>query len=183
MKALVLALMVASLVVLAAVYGQGPQAQDPNTESRIQVGYAIAPVQLDLQGKNRALVGMGSYIVNAQGVCSDCHTCPTYAPGHNPYTGGDGQINPDNYLAGGVPFGPFISANLTPDSQGLPAGLTFAQFRSAIRTGHDPKDGDVLQVMPWPIFRNMTDQDLLAIYTYLTAIPPAEPGACNGPGE
>ncbi len=184
MKALVLVLVVVSLVVLAAVvYGQGPQAQDPNTESRIQVGLAIAPVELDLHGKNRALVGMGSYIVNAQAACNDCHTCPSFAPGHNPFAGGDGQVNSANYLAGGVPFGPFVSANLTPDSEGLPAGLTFAEFRSALRTGHDPDDGSILQVMPWPVFGNMTDHDLLAVYTYLTAIPPAQPGDCSGPGE
>jgi hypothetical protein len=26
-------------------------------------------------------------------------------------------------------------------------------------------------VMPWPVFANMTEHDLLAIYTYLSAIP------------
>ena len=34
-----------------------------------------------------------------------------------------------------------------------------------------PFNGDLLQVMPWPAFANMTDRDLLAIYTYLSAIP------------
>ncbi len=34
-------------------------------ESRIQRGLEIAPVSLNLEGKNRALVGLGSYIVNA----------------------------------------------------------------------------------------------------------------------
>ncbi len=33
-------------------------------ESRIQRGLEIAPVPLNLKGKNRALVGLGSYIVN-----------------------------------------------------------------------------------------------------------------------
>ena len=32
-------------------------------------------------------------------------------------------------------------------------------------------DGNLLQVMPWPHFQNMSDHDLLAIYTYLSAIP------------
>ena len=30
-------------------------------ESRIQRGFAIAPVHLNLEGKNRALVGLGSF--------------------------------------------------------------------------------------------------------------------------
>jgi hypothetical protein len=34
-----------------------------------------------------------------------------------------------------------------------------------------PFDGNLLQVMPWPIHRNMTDHDLRAIYEYLSAVP------------
>lgn len=151
---------------------------------RIQRGIEIAPVPLDFSHKDRNLVGLGSYIVNAQAACADCHSCPTYTPGHNPFEGGDGQINAANYLAGGVAFGPIISANITPDENGKPAGLDFDEYLQLIRTGHDPDDPDeILQVMPWPIFRNMTDHDIRAIYTYLTAIPHAEPGACSGPGQ
>ena len=49
-------------------------------ESKIKQGYAINPVPLNLAGKNRALVGLGSYIVNTSG-CNDCHTHPSYASG------------------------------------------------------------------------------------------------------
>lgn len=159
-----------------------PPRPDPDSV-RIERGFAIAPVALNLVGKDRNLVGLGSYIVNAQAACADCHSCPTYAPGHNPFEGGDGLINAENYLAGGVPFGPVVSANITPDDTGRPAGLTFPEYLTLIRSGRDPEDGEILQVMPWPIFRNMTDHDILAIYTYLTAIPHAEPGACGGPGQ
>ena len=38
-------------------------------------------------------------------------------------------------------------------------------------------------VRPWPVYRNMTEQDLRAIYEYLRAIPHAEPGSCTGPGQ
>jgi len=48
---------------------------------RIQRGFEITPVPLNLKGKDQQLVGLGSYIVNAQAACGDCHTCPTYAPG------------------------------------------------------------------------------------------------------
>ncbi len=159
----------------------------PQAEAeRIRRGYEIAPVPLDVAGKDPLLVGLGSYIVNAQAVCADCHSCPTYTPGHNPFppTQGDGEINPANYLAGGVPFGPFLSANLTPDParDGLPAGLTRDEFFDVMRHGHDP-GGNPLFVMPWPIFRNMLDRDLDAIYAYLSSIPHAEPGTCGGPGE
>jgi hypothetical protein len=83
-----------------------------------------------------------------------------------------------------------VSRNLTPDETGVPAG-GFAEFYQSIRTGVDPDqlhpncngttitsncfnppfDGRLLQVMPWPELQELTDRDLLAIYTYLTAIP------------
>jgi len=42
-----------------------------------------------------------------------------------------------------------------------------------------PFNGDLLQVMPWPAFQSMTDRQLTAIYTFLSAIPCLE----GGPGE
>ena len=94
----------------------------PNTEeSRIQRGYQIAPVTLHTKRLDKALVGLGSYIVNAQGGCNDCHTNPPYAAGHDPYAGEPKQINVEGYLAGGVAFGPIVSRNITPDENGLPA--------------------------------------------------------------
>ncbi len=173
-------------------------------QSKIQQGFAITPVRLNLAGKNRALVGLGSYIVNAQADCNGCHSkAPEteFVMGGNPYFGQHPtKINPDTYLGGGRDFGPFpgpgpfphiISRNLTPDKTGLPeGGHTFAQFVQIIRTGVDmdhlhptcvgapnrkcippPFDGSRLQIMPWPIYHNMTDRDLLAVYTYLSAIP------------
>src|SRR5690348_10865712 len=79
-------------------------------KSKIRRGFQIAPVTLNLHGKNRSLVGLGSYIVNAQGGCNDCHTNPSYADGHDPFKGEPEQINTANYLAGGRAFGPVVSA-------------------------------------------------------------------------
>ena len=180
----------ATTVGLAAV-AHGRAQTGPTDESRVQEGFRISPVPLDLKGRNRALVGLGSYLVNAVGGCNDCHTCPSYEPGHNPFfppPGGDGQVNARNYLAGGVPFPlpwepALVSANLTPDpASGRPEGHTFEEFERLIRTGHEP-NGEILQVMPWPVFRNMTDRDLRAIYEYLSAIPSATPGTCVAPGQ
>jgi hypothetical protein len=151
--------------------------KDDSSESQIQRGFEIAPVPLNLRGKNRALVGLGSYIVNTGG-CNDCHTNPSYAPGGDPFLGEPEQINVDCYLSGGTDFGPFRSRNLTPDEDGLPAGLTLEEFIHVLRTGEDttspfnpPFDGGLLQVMPWPVFGKKTDRDLKAVYEYLRAIP------------
>ena len=160
--------------------GQANGDEEGGEESQIRRGFAIAPVPLNLRGKNRALVGLGSYLVNTGG-CNDCHTEPSYVPGHDPFLGQPEQINAARYLAGGMAFGPFISRNLTPNAAGLPAGLTFEQFLHVLRTGEDldfipphvpSAANDLLQVMPWPVFGKKTDRDIRAIYEYLRAIPP-----------
>ena len=150
---------------------------DEISESTIQQGFAIAPVPLNLKGKNRALVGLGSYIVNTGG-CNDCHTNPSYLPGGDPFAGEPEQINVPCYLSGGTDFGITRSRNLTPDSQGRPAGLTLEEFIHVLRTGEDttspgdpPFDNGLLQIMPWPVFGKKTDRDLTAVYEYLKAIP------------
>jgi hypothetical protein len=149
--------------------------------SQILRGFEIAPVKLNLAGKNWALVGLGSYLVNTTG-CNDSHTYPNWAPGGNPYLGQTEQINIQGYMAGGRPFGPdpvdptiqVVSANITPDKNGRPAGLTLGGFLDVMHTGHDPDDPTrtrLLKVMPWPLYRWKTDHDLIAIYEYLRAIP------------
>ena len=148
-------------------------ASDADENARVRIGLEIAPVPLNLRGKNERLVGLGSYLVNAAGGCNDCHTSPPYAAGGNPFEGQPEIINAARYLAGGSPFGPdVVSRNLTPDARGRPAGLTFAQFRSTLRTGVDADNPNrLLQVMPWPVYGRLSNHDLFAIYQYLRAIP------------
>jgi hypothetical protein len=144
------------------------RAQDTSDEAaRIQQGFAIAPVPLNLAGLNStqvALVGLGSYLVNGANDCNFCHTAGgppnfNFLAGHNPYflLQAPKQTDPTTYLAGGTPFGtalPFnvppglgygsylgpsiVSRNLTPDKNGLPeGGRTLAQFMQILRTGVD----------------------------------------------
>jgi hypothetical protein len=192
--------------IVLAVTALGPRLQADHEhrqreESRIRRGFEIAPVPLNLAHKNRALVGLGSYIVNAVVECNGCHSAgpqTQFLPGGNPYfTGQHEMVNPATYLGGGRDFGPFpgqaspmhiVSRNLTPNHTGLPiGGDTFEEFLHTIRTGIDPDglhpdlpppfDGSLLQIMPWPAYRSMTDRDLRAIYEYLSAIPcVASPG-------
>ena len=167
-----------SIILIGSPAGQ---AQGPGgEESKIKRGLEIAPVPLDLEGKNRSLVGLGSYLVNSVGDCNNCHTTSPnqFLPGGNPFMGQPKMIDPDRYLVGGRNFGTVLSRNLRPrPDTGLPAGLTFEQFLQVMRTGADLKDlppagSTLLQVMPWPAYSEMTDRDLQAIYEYLRALPP-----------
>jgi hypothetical protein len=174
-------------------------------ESMVRRGFEIAPVPLSLRGKDRELVGLGSYLVNAVASCNDCHSAGPaveFAPGGNPYFKGNPPtvINQSVYLGGGRNFGALVpgtpeivSRNLTPDRTGRPVGgRTLAEFEHILRTGEDldhlhpnctatvttncfpaalPFNGDLLQIMPWPILQNLTRRDIRAIYEYLSAIP------------
>ena len=147
--------------------------------SRIQLGADLAPVPLNMKGLNPALVREGSYIVNAHGGCNDCHTVPSYAAGGDPFAGEPERINAPCYLAGGAAFGPFVSRNITPRANGLPAGRTLEQFKQIMHEGTDfrnpPDTTPILQVMPWPVYGKMTDRELEAIYEFLRAIPMINP--------
>lgn len=172
--------------VLGASQG-GEQHHDFGDASRVQAGYAFVHDQgitLNLEGRNRALVGLGSYLVNAVGGCNDCHTAPPYTSDPYAFLGAPKQVNVACYLAGGIAFGPFVSRDITPWEDDKPAGLTFQQFRHVIRTGEDPDNpGKLLQVMPWPVYQSMTDRDLRAIYEYLSSIPAIPANTCGVPSE
>lgn len=177
-------IVMAGAVLFAASLGhQANSASSDLPKDEVQRGLKISPVKPNLRGLNRSLVGRGSYIINAQGGCNDCHTNPSYSPGGNPFLGEPERINKEHYLAGGQIFGPPgpgtpVSRNLTPDETGKPAGMTFQEFRRALRTGKD-LTGNTLRIMPWPVYGKMTDQDIRAVYEYLRSIPPAQPGTTD----
>jgi len=150
--------------------------QTQDEKLKIQIGARIAPVHLTIGKKDADTVYLGSYLVNASNGCNDCHTNPSYAPGGDPFLNQPKQINKDHYLGGGASFGPFVtSRNITPNASGKPAGLSYSDFVLVLKTGidfdHVHGPNVTLQVMPWPVYGNLTDREMNAIYTYLSAIP------------
>jgi hypothetical protein len=177
------------LLTTAAILATAASADDSHRErahhrpdTRVATGFRINPVQLDLRGKNPALVGLGSYLVNAAGACNDCHTHPAFAPGGDPFQGQPEMINTEVFFSGGRQFGPLVAPNITPDENGRPGGYTAEEFLVLMRSGHDPKNpGRILQVMPWNVYGKMSRGDLLAMYEYLRAIPSLPDNPAPGP--
>jgi hypothetical protein len=64
------------------------------------------------------------------------------------------------------------SANLTPAASGIPY-YTEALFIETIRTGR-VRDRRISELMPWSFYRNMTDEDLKAIFGYLKTLAPVD---------
>jgi hypothetical protein len=157
-------------------------------DQRAEIGFAIAEQQGIALNHDDPAIGLGSYLVNSAG-CNDCHTWPNYAPGGNPFTRQPKQVPVANFLAGGrlfkLPTEDVCSRNITPDPRtSKPAGLSRADFLHVMQTGCDPKDANfhdvqtcgLLQIMPWPNYQKMKPQELKAIYSFLSALPHAEPG-------
>jgi len=144
-----------------------------------------------------AQVKRGEYIVNFA-MCDDCHSPKTMTPngpvvdmsrrfsGHQaeePFdTSGMKDLVTKKFVAVFSPgltavFGPWgvsYAANLTPDDTGL-GNWTEAQFMKAIREGKSKgMDGTrpLLPPMPWEVVRNMSDEDLKAVFAYLQTVKP-----------
>lgn len=154
------------------------------------------PLEKDVvQEKSKeALIERGKYLVTTS-ACHDCHTPKVMTP-HGPaldttkLLSGHPQneqippiVNTNDWVLFGMgltsavgPWGVSFSANLTPDDTGT-GNWTLEQFMTAIRKGkYKGLEGsrDLLPPMPWEMYRNMTDEDLTAIFTYLRSIPPVE---------
>ena len=106
----------------------------------------------------------GAYLVKMAG-CADCHT--PQAQGQ-PLAGMD--------FAGGQifegPWGKVATSNLTPDPSGIPY-YDEALFVQTMRTG-SVKARSLNQIMPWHFFRNMTDDNLKAIFAYMKTLKPVK---------
>ena len=109
-------------------------------------------------------VKRGAYLVQIA-ACSDCHTPQSKG---QPLRGRD--------FAGGFvlegPWGKVASANLTPDPSGIPY-YDEAMFVETIRTGYMGARR-LSQIMPWHVFRNMTDEDLKSVFGYLRTLAPVK---------
>jgi mono/diheme cytochrome c family protein len=135
----------------------------PSTEIVFPVKYLIRNAPLPLQGAVSApdpadRMAYGKYLI-AIGGCEDCHT-----PEHH------GQAIPGMDFSGGfllqVPGEPpAAAANLTTDASGI-GYYDEALFLQAMRTG-SVRGRKLSPLMPFAVYRNMSDDDLKAIFAYL----------------
>jgi mono/diheme cytochrome c family protein len=95
--------------------------------------------------------------------CSGCHTS-WYTPRNPGLFGGGNLIERADLKA--------YSANITRDTSGL-AHYDRDLFREVIRTGK-VRSREISPLMPWIAFRNLNDDDLDALFGYLSAFRPAK---------
>ena len=138
-------------------------------------------------------VARGKYLVTTSG-CNDCHTPwkmgdkgpepdmsrmlsghpesivlpPAPKPPAGPWIVTAAATN----TAWSGPWGVSYTANLTPDPETGLGKWTQRNFTETIRTGrHMGRGRPILPPMPIPMYKNFTDADLEAIFSYLGTIP------------
>lgn len=141
----------------------------------------------------QAQVERGRYLVNTSG-CHDCHTpfkmgakgpepdMSRALSGHpeqlvmpevpklpdGPWLGVSSATN----TAHAGPWGVSFTANLTPDRETGLGDWSERDFVQTIRTGrHLGRGRQILPPMPIPVYSQMKDADLRAIYAYLRTVP------------
>jgi Cytochrome c len=154
----------------------------------------FAPPALSADKPAADKVARGKYLVNTSG-CHDCHT-PFKMGANGPEPDMSRMLSghpqdlamppapklPDGpwlvvssatNTAHAGPWGVSFTANLTPDADTGLGDWSFQNFKDTIRTGrHLGRGRPVLPPMPIPVYSQMTDRDLEAIYSYLRTIPP-----------
>lgn len=175
------------LTVAAGCTSNAPQdAATAGTEPAQSAASAQTPVE------------RGRYLATIA-ACHDCHTPKTFtAAGPEPdmsralsgHPAGDklppfppGVIGPDkwgalanNHFTAWVgPWGVSFARNLTPDMATGLGSWTEEMFIKTIRDGkHQGEGRPLLPPMPWPVYRQMTDEDLKATFAYLRSLPPIQ---------
>ncbi len=138
-------------------------------------------------------VERGRYLVTLGG-CNDCHTPWEMGPeGPHPdltrtLSGHPADLEmppapvalgPWTWYGAGTntafagPWGVSFAANLTPDENTGTGIWTEEIFINTIRSGrHWGQSRPLLPPMPWFNYREMTDEDLKAVFAYLRTLPP-----------
>lgn len=141
-----------------------------------------------------AQVARGKYLVSIAG-CHDCHTPFKAVPdGFEPDMSRALSGHPQDLVitapaqspsepwlmvaartntAYSGPWGVSFTANLTPDVETGLGRWTLRNFVDTIRSGrHMGRGRQILPPMPYPVYRNMTDEDLAAVFSYLQSLAP-----------
>lgn len=144
------------------------------------------------------LIKRGGYLVLLGG-CGDCHSPKVMTPqgpaedttrllsgyaSSRPFEGFDKKValsgtkvifNIESTAFAG-PWGVTYAANLTPHHSGI-GSWTVENFKKAMREGKwrgMDNTRPLLPPMPWQNYREVTDEDLSAIFAYLQSLPPID---------
>ena len=115
-------------------------------------------------------VARGKYLVQGLLGCEDCHTESDWTQHGAPKAAGkelSGQILP----LPGFP-GTLVAPNLTPDAETGSANWTDDQIARAIREGIKHDGTTVFPIMPYSLYKDLSDEDLASVVVYMRSLNP-----------
>lgn len=156
----------------------------------------VAGVGLAALMTGMSLVERGRYLTVVGG-CADCHSPKIFTPQQGAYPdasrhlaghvaaqplpemppatmgpNGWGALVSNDFTAWAGPWGISFASNLTPDTATGLGTWTEEMFIQTLREGrHQGTGRPLLPPMPWQNYREMTDEDLRAMFMYLKSIP------------
>lgn len=110
--------------------------------------------------KDPAVIERGKYLALGPAHCVACHAEPGQPASEEPHLSGG--------VAFHLPVGTFYSANITPDMTTGIGRYTDGEVARVLRYGVHPTGRAVLPFMP---FQNLSDEDLVAVISYLRSRP------------
>lgn len=111
----------------------------------------------------------GKYLVNAVTGCLGCHSDPDFRqPGSPPKESrlGAGTI----WIGSDTPW--VVAPNITPDKETGAGNWSDDTLARAIREGIGHDGRALFPIMPYPHYRNMSDEDLAAVIVYIRSLTP-----------
>ena len=111
----------------------------------------------------------GRYLVEGVNGCFGCHTDQDWSrPGAPPVAGreGSGHVWADQDL----PW--LVAPNITPDKETGAGNWSDDALARSIREGIGHDGRTLFPIMPYPHYREMSDEDLASIIVYLRSVPP-----------
>jgi mono/diheme cytochrome c family protein/cytochrome c553 len=183
---------VAFLRTLTPIDSATPLTQAPWTlmPPRAPIDLGAVPMPQGLSGGDLDSAMRGRYLVNAIGLCHNCHTPLAMGDLDRAKLLGGGAAIRKEQLYGSAPNFPatIFGANLTPDATGI-AGWSMDDVRTVFRFGRDKAGKCVCAPThggPNAQYAGLTDADLDDVARFLLAQPAisnvAKPSECEAPG-
>jgi mono/diheme cytochrome c family protein len=113
----------------------------------------------------------GKYLVDGVAGCFGCHTDQDWSkPGAPPVAGREGSGH--TWADQDLPW--LVAPNITPDKDTGIGNWTDDTLARAIREGIGQDGRALFPMMPYPHYRQMSDEDLASIIVYLRTVPPVK---------
>src|SRR5580698_3137747 len=120
-------------------------------------------------------IARGAYIFTSVADCDGCHSQRDFSLVGGPVVvsagRGRGMLLSDWNI--GLP-GVVVAPNLTPDVETGLGKWTDGEKIRAIRDGVDREGTALFPMMPYAVFRNMSDEDVESVVAFLDSLPPVK---------